>query len=207
MWTVSPKYIVPYIIAGFLQSVAEFSIRCITNCFANTNKGSQIGQATGLDAWASRVKCPARFVAHLYEICIYIWVVYSFCLFCCLLIIVTWWYVWCIVWASGRVGVNSIPELELQLNCNSNSGIGIGIEICGIENGIRIENSGIGIENRIFFQLLPQHIYKSLDTLLIEFDNKPTLFQVMAWCHHARSHYLNLCWPRSQTLYCVIRPQ
>ena len=51
------------------------------------------GQATGLDAWASRVKCPARFVSHLHDICIYIyiyiWVVYSFCLFCCLFIIVT----------------------------------------------------------------------------------------------------------------------
>ena len=29
-------------------------------------------QATGLDAWASRVKCPARFVSHLHDICIYI---------------------------------------------------------------------------------------------------------------------------------------
>ena len=29
-------------------------------------------QATGLDAWASRVKCPARFVSHLHEICIHI---------------------------------------------------------------------------------------------------------------------------------------
>ena len=59
-------------------------------------------QATGLDAWASRVKCPARFVSHLHDICIYIWVVYSFCLFCCLFIVVTWWYVWCIEWASGN---------------------------------------------------------------------------------------------------------
>ena len=59
-------------------------------------------QATGLDAWASRVKCPARFVSHLLEICIYIWVVYSLCLFCCLFITVTWWYVWCIEWASGN---------------------------------------------------------------------------------------------------------
>ena len=55
-------------------------------------------------AQASRVKCPARFVSHLHEIFIYIWVVYSFCLFCCLFIIVTWWYMWCIVWqvASKR---------------------------------------------------------------------------------------------------------
>ena len=61
-----------------------------------------ITQATGLDAWASRVKCPARFVSHLQEICIYIWVVYSLCFFCCLFITVTWWYVWCIERASGN---------------------------------------------------------------------------------------------------------
>ena len=59
-------------------------------------------QATGLDAWASRVKCPARFVSHLHEICIYIWVVYSLCFFCCLFITVTWRYVWCFEWASGN---------------------------------------------------------------------------------------------------------
>ena len=44
-----------------------------------------------------------------------------------------------------RVGVNSIPELELRLNSNSGIGIGIGIVIGGIENGIGIENPGIGI--------------------------------------------------------------
>ena len=59
-------------------------------------------QATGLDAWASRVKCPARFVSHLHEICIYIWVVYSLCFFCYLFITVTWWYVWCFEWVSGN---------------------------------------------------------------------------------------------------------
>ena len=62
----------------------------------------ECGQATGLDAWASRVKCPARFVSHLHEICRYIWVVYSLCFFCCLFITVTWWYVRCIEWASGN---------------------------------------------------------------------------------------------------------
>ena len=59
-------------------------------------------QATGLDAWASGVKCPARFVSHLHEICIYIWVVYSLFFFCCLFNTVTWWYVWCFDWASGN---------------------------------------------------------------------------------------------------------
>ena len=45
-------------------------------------------------------------LSHLHEICIYIyiyiWVVYSLCFFCCLFITVTWWYVWCIEWASGN---------------------------------------------------------------------------------------------------------
>ena len=43
-------------------------------------------------------------VTFTWDIYIYIWVVYSFCLFCCLFIIVTWWYIWCIVWqvASKR---------------------------------------------------------------------------------------------------------
>ena len=37
-------------------------------------------------------------VTFTWDMYIYIWVVYSFCLFCCLFIIVTWWYMWCIVW-------------------------------------------------------------------------------------------------------------
>ena len=69
---------------------------------ATTGLSDMIWQATGLDAWASRVKCPARFVSHSHEICIYILVVYSLCFFCCLFITVTWWYVWCIEWASGN---------------------------------------------------------------------------------------------------------
>ena len=41
-------------------------------------------------------------LCHIYMRYVYIWVVYSFCLFCCLFIVVTWWYVWCIEWASGN---------------------------------------------------------------------------------------------------------
>ena len=43
-------------------------------------------------------------VTFTWDIYIFTWVVYSFCLFCCLFIIVTWWYMWCIVWqvASKR---------------------------------------------------------------------------------------------------------
>ena len=41
-------------------------------------------------------------LCHIYMryVYIYIWVVYSLCLFCCLFIPVTWWYVWCFEWAS-----------------------------------------------------------------------------------------------------------
>ena len=74
----------------------------LCNVLSRDLLSSEYRQATGLDAWASRVKCPARFVSHLHEICIYIWVVYSLCFFCCLFITVTWWYVWCIEWASGN---------------------------------------------------------------------------------------------------------
>ena len=76
----------------YVLARCNYSAVCIT----------MTSSATGLDAWASRVKCPARFVSHLHEICIYIWVVYSLCFFCCLFITVTWWYVWCIEWASGN---------------------------------------------------------------------------------------------------------
>ena len=41
-------------------------------------------------------------LCHIYMKYVYTWVVYSFCLFCCLFIIVTCWYVWCIEWASGN---------------------------------------------------------------------------------------------------------
>ena len=34
-------------------------------------------------------------------------------------------------------------------------------------------------------------------------DDKSTLFQVMAWCRQATSHYLNQCWPRSLPPYGV----
>ena len=41
-------------------------------------------------------------VTFSWDMNIYIWVVYSLCFFCCLFITVTWWYVWCIEWASGN---------------------------------------------------------------------------------------------------------
>ena len=38
-------------------------------------------------------------------------------------------------------------------------------------------------------------------------DDRSTLFQVMAWCRNATSHYLSQCWPRSMSPNGVIRPQ
>ena len=46
-------------------------------------------------------------------------------------------------------------------------------------------------------------IWMSLDFT----DDQSTLFQVMAWCRQARSHYLSQCWPRSLSPYGVTRPQ
>ena len=38
-------------------------------------------------------------------------------------------------------------------------------------------------------------------------DDQSTLFQVMAWCRQASSHYLSQCWPRSLPPYSATRPQ
>ena len=54
--------------------------------------------------------------------------------------------------------------------------------------------------------------WQSCETVLIwmpqDFtDDQSTLFQVMAWCRRATSHYLSQCWPRSLSPYGVTRPQ
>ena len=55
-------------------------------------------------------------------------------------------------------------------------------------------------------------IFKSYDNILRCMpqdltDDKSTLFQVMAWCRQATSHYPNQCWLRSPMPYGVTRPQ
>ena len=35
---------------------------------------------------------------------------------------------------------------------------------------------------------------------------RPEPIQVMAWCHQARSHHLNKCWPRCPKPYGIIQP-
>ena len=39
------------------------------------------------------------------------------------------------------------------------------------------------------------------------FDGKPTLFQIMSWCHQATSQYLSKFLPRSKLPYGITRPQ
>ena len=53
-------------------------------------------QVTGLDAWASSVKCPARFMSHLHKICIYmscLWLLFVllFVHYCKVMVCVVYW--------------------------------------------------------------------------------------------------------------------
>ena len=61
IWQFHPKHVDCFLAAAIL---CFYSLRGKTS-------HHKISQATGLDAWASRVKCPARFVSHLHDICIY----------------------------------------------------------------------------------------------------------------------------------------
>ena len=53
------------------------------------------------------------------------------------------------------------------------------------------ENSNLGTHCEIALRWMPQHFI----------NEQLTLFQVMAWCHQATSHYLSSCWPRSMLPY------
>ena len=65
-----------------------------------SNKGNkQRVLMHGHQGWNVRHRLCHIYMRYVY---IYIWVVYSLCFFCCLFITVTWWYVWCIEWASGN---------------------------------------------------------------------------------------------------------
>ena len=56
---------------------------------------------------------------------------------------------------------------------------------------------GWGISNELVL------IWVSIDFT----GGKSTLVQVIAWCRHAKSHYLSQCWRRSLSPYGVPRPQ
>ena len=61
---------------------------------------------------------------------------------------------------------------------------------------LTLVNGGWCISYEIALRLMPQDL-----------TDKSTLVQVMAWCRQATSHFLSQWWPRSLSLYGVIRPQ
>ena len=58
-----------------------------------------------------------------------------------------------------------------------------------------IQNSSLGTHCEIAYRWMPHNLT----------NEKPTLVQVMAWCHQATSHYLSQCWPRSMSPYDITR--
>ena len=81
------------------------------------------------------------------------------------------------------------------------------------DNSLASGRSKCDFKNVIFNLALLIGIFKSSYDNVLRWmprdltDDKSTLVQVMAWCCHATSHYLNQCWPRSPTPYGVTRPQ
>ena len=101
-WTLSMSnlfifYSLQSIWLSLLMGLHNNVIKDKCSTYMDTSNGSW---CIGIKGEMSGTVC----VTFTWDIYIYIWVVYSFCLFCCLFIIVTWWYIWCIVWqvASKR---------------------------------------------------------------------------------------------------------
>ena len=84
--------------AGNSPGTGEFPAQIASNPKNVSPETSNGSWCMGVKGEMSGTVC----VTFTWDIYIYIWVVYSFCLFCCLFIVVTWWYVWCIEWASGN---------------------------------------------------------------------------------------------------------
>ena len=61
------------------------------------------------------------------------------------------WYVWYIVWASGRYGVNSIPELELQVNSNSNSEMELELKLTELKMELELKILELELKTGIEF--------------------------------------------------------
>ena len=91
------------------------------------------------------------------------------------------WLNWSIPTSSG---------FQFQFNSNSKSFNSIPIQF---------------MLNWIELNINSNSIHELIRALLT--DDKSTLFQAMAWCRQATSHYLNQCWPRSMSPYGVTRPQ
>ena len=102
----------------------------------------------------------------------------------------SWFVLWkchCALFGWGYIslGFNSLAPRRFQSNLRK------------IIFKLILMTDGCDISNKIALR------WTSLDLS----DDKSTLFQVMAWCCQASSHYLNQCWPRSLSPYGVTRPQ
>ena len=65
----------------------------------------------------------------------------------------------------------------------------------GFEYSIHVEIKCMGASCEIAHRRMPQST----------FDDKPTLHQVLECCRRAAGHYLNQCWPRYVSPWCVTR--
>ena len=87
-----------------------------------------------------------------------------------------WWLVYRSIYAS--LGLSELTHLSSSL----------GRYGCNFKN--------------IILKLIIQN--NNFQTGKITFTNqKSTLIQIMAWCHHATSHYLSQCWPKSMASLCL----
>ena len=94
-------------------------------------------------------------------------------------------------WSSGRLG----STVAWQSNRMTQ------IQVNSMPPG----RCGSNFKNAIFQQSLSIKLMTTLCEIALRwmaqntFDDNSTLVQVMAWCCHAPSHYLNHCWPRSMS--------
>ena len=66
----------------------------------------------------------------------------------------------------------------------------------------------VDFKHNLGIDIFSIHVNITLELMPVDLiDSKLTLFQVMAWCHLATSHYVDQYWPRSPAPYVVTRPQ
>ena len=96
LWNKHEKMLLWNILHEFRKNISSTESNSVPGIInSSTSNGSW---CMGIKGEMSGTVC----VTFTWDMYIYIWVVYSICFFCCLFITVTWWYVWCIEWASGN---------------------------------------------------------------------------------------------------------
>ena len=116
---------------------------------------------------------------------VFTWVVYSFCLFCCLFINVTWWYVWCIVCASGNqestgMFYNLMPiyYIMLQFILNQATDSGVVQECCEKCTRKCDKNCVISIYTNVKFEIL---VFISVENIVVQPNGLLYILSYMKW--------------------------